>query len=303
MTIIRSAGWQTTPDGDARGFIQAHRLRELWFHTGTACNLACNFCLEGSKPGDTRLGLTTLDDVRPYIDEALTLGVEQFSFTGGEPFVARDFVKILSLAASHRPCLVLTNATEALQQRLAALEPLVAAPNRVSFRISIDYSDEDRHDAGRGKGNFAKAIAGLVKLHAMGFAVSVARHMAPGEDKDAVERKYASLFKAHGLAQDLAIVAFPDFALPGSSPDVPDVTTACMTEHQTSETREQFMCAFSRMVVKRDGKMRVYACTLVDDDPDYDLGADLAGSIAERISMKHHRCYTCFAYGASCSEL
>ena len=40
-----------TPDGEPRGYIQPHALRELWFHTGTACNLSCPFCLEGSKPG------------------------------------------------------------------------------------------------------------------------------------------------------------------------------------------------------------------------------------------------------------
>ncbi len=30
-------------------------LRELWLHSGTACNLSCPFCHEGSAPADTRL--------------------------------------------------------------------------------------------------------------------------------------------------------------------------------------------------------------------------------------------------------
>jgi hypothetical protein len=75
-----------------------------------------------------------------------------------------------------------------------------------------------------------------------------------------------------------------------------------MTTYQTEESRKDFMCAFSKMVVKKNGQMRVYACTLVDDDEEYDLGSTLAQSLEERISMKHHRCYSCFAYGASCSE-
>ena len=49
--------------------------------------------------------------------------------------------------------------------------------------------------------------------------------------------------------------------------------------------------------------MRVYACTLVDDDTDYDLGGSLAAALGQRIRMGHHRCYQCFAYGSSCSEL
>lgn len=293
----------TTPLGDARGYIDAYGLRELWFHTGTACNLACGFCLEGSKPGDTRLGLVKLSDVAPYIEEALRLGVEQFSFTGGEPFLAKDIVKLLSLASSHRPCLVLTNGTEALQSRAKELAPLLKSPHPVSFRISLDHHEKSIHDQGRGEGNFVKALAGLKMLHDMGFPVSVARHIWPDEDSKATEQAFARLFKANGLPQDLNIVAFPDFAQPGSLPVVPYVTTDCMTRYQDEESRKDFMCAFSKMVVKKAGKMRVYACTLVDDDEDYDLGPSLGESLKERISMKHHRCYSCFAYGSSCSEM
>lgn len=302
-TMQKSEDWYRTPHGDARGYIDAHCLRELWFNTGTACNLACSFCLEGSKPGDTRLGLIKLSDVEPYIEEALTMGVEQFSFTGGEPFLAKDIVKILSLASNHKPCLILTNGTDALQKRIKELEPLLSNKNPVSFRVSLDHFEEEIHDIGRGKGSFAKAIKGLKMLHDMGFSVSVARHMLPGEDSKAIIVEYTKLFIKNGLPEMLHMVAFPDFALPGSLPDVPYVTTNCMTRYQTEESRREFMCGSSKMIVKKDGKMRVYACTLVDDDLEYDLGSSLNESMKERISMKHHRCYSCFAYGSTCSEL
>ncbi|MGB9619253.1 MAG: radical SAM protein, partial [Armatimonadota bacterium] len=71
------------------------KLCELWFHTGTNCNLACPFCFEGSKPRDNRLEFLTLEDVQPFVTEALDLGVERFSFTGGEPFVNPHFMRIL----------------------------------------------------------------------------------------------------------------------------------------------------------------------------------------------------------------
>ncbi len=303
QTPQKSQDWFRTPLGDARGYIDSDGLRELWFHTGTACNLACDFCLEGSKPGDTRLGLVKLNDVRPYISEAMELGVEQFSFTGGEPFLAKDFPGILQLASAHRPCLVLTNGTEALQRRSKELVPLLSSPHPVSFRISLDHYEEHIHDLGRGVGNFAKALVGLKLLYDMGFAISVARHIWPDEDQQATEAAFAELFSAHDLPGDITLVAFPDFALPGSLPDVPHVTTDCMTRYQNEESRKDFMCAFSRMIVKQDGEMRTYACTLVDDDREYDLGVSLTDSLATRISMKHHRCYSCFAYGSSCSEM
>lgn len=285
------------------GYIQPHALDELWFHTGTVCNLACPFCLEGSKPGDGRLGRLTLEDARPWMDEALGLGVRQFSFTGGEPFVVRDFVAILEYAARHRPCLVLTNATEPVLRRLDEIQGLLAAGNPISFRVSLDYPDQERHDEGRGQGNFRQALEGLSALQQMGFRVSVARQMDEGEDGPAVEAGYRELFRAHGLPEDLRLVSFPDFAVPGASCLVPQITEGCMTRYHTEETRRAFMCAFSKMVVKIDGSTRVYACTLVDDDPGYDVGGSLAEAMPRRIQLSHHRCYACFKLGSSCSEL
>src|SRR6185503_20373737 len=113
-----------TAGGEPRGYIEPHALRELWFHTGTACNLACPFCLEGSKPGDDRLGRVTLADLKPLIDEAVAIGVEQFSFTGGEPFIVKGFVEILKYASQRRPCLVLTNGTDAVSKRLRQIAGL-----------------------------------------------------------------------------------------------------------------------------------------------------------------------------------
>ena len=64
----------TTSKGEARGYIQPGALKELWFHTGTNCNLSCPFCLEGSRPGENRLNKMTLGDVKPVGDGAIGLG-------------------------------------------------------------------------------------------------------------------------------------------------------------------------------------------------------------------------------------
>ena len=302
MPVQANDEWLDTRLGERRGYIQPHTLSELWFHTGTACNLACPFCLEGSKPGDGRLGHVTLGDVRPFVDEAVELGVRQFSFTGGEPFVNRDIVRILAYTLDRARCLVLSNGVDALTQRLEQIEPLRASAHSLAFRISIDHSDEALHDAGRGAGNFAKAWTALRELHARGFKVSIARQMAPNEDGAGVEAAYRDLLRRHGVPEDLTLVAFPDFGAPGAQRDVPDVTESCMTRFQTEATRREFMCAYSKMVVKQGGRMRVYACTLVDDDPAYDQGATLRESLGMRVRLKHPRCYSCFRYGASCSE-
>jgi molybdenum cofactor biosynthesis enzyme MoaA len=292
-----------TPAGEPRGYIVPHALRELWFHTGTACNLSCPFCLEGSKPGDNRLDRIKLSDARPLIDEGVAIGVEQFSFTGGEPFIVRDFVNILAYASTFRPCLVLTNGTDPVLKRLHQIDTLAAQPNQIAFRVSIDYPDEARHDAGRGAGSFVKSWQGLRALQQRGFKVSVARQIDKDEDSQSIEAQFRALFEQHDLPVDMTIVGFPDFLTPGAHPEVPHITEHCMTAYHTEKTRQAFMCSFSKMVIKRNDRMRVYACTLVDDDESYDLGGTLAESLDKRIILHHHRCYSCFAFGSSCSEI
>jgi sulfatase maturation enzyme AslB (radical SAM superfamily) len=292
-----------TAAGEPRGYIEPHALRELWFHTGTACNLACAFCLEGSKPGDGRLGRITLADAKPFIDEGAALNVEQFSFTGGEPFIVKDFVHILRYASQFRPCLVLTNGTAPMLKRLNQISALRAQPQPIAFRVSVDYPDRERHDAGRGAGTFEQSWAALQKLHTLGFKVSIARQMETGENAAAVAEAYAGLLAAHGLPRNTRLVGFPDFLLPGAHPEVPAITERCMTTYQSADTRRAFMCAFSKMVLKKAGRMRVFACTLVDDDPAYDLGGTLTETLGKRVTLQHHRCYSCFAYGSSCSEI
>lgn len=299
----KSAAWYQTPAGEPRGFIQPHALDELWFHTGTACNLTCPFCLEGSKPGDNRLQLLRFEDAKPFIDEALTLGVKQFSFTGGEPFVAKDMVRILDYALQFRPCMVLTNATEPLIKRLEQLKPLLNHPNKLHFRVSLDHFDATKHDIGRGAGMFALALQGLLELHQLGFKVSVANQMLKECTATETSTRFAEVFKSAGLPAELHRVEFPDFHPPGLNVATPQISANCMVSYQTEESRRAFMCAFSKMVVKDKGRMRVYACTLVDDDPDYALGETLTASMQAPVSMKHHRCYSCFKYGASCSEM
>lgn len=299
----RSLHWRRTTSNEPRGFIQPHALDELWFHTGTACNLACPFCLEGSKPGDNRLQMMRFDEVTPFVDEALELGVKQFSFTGGEPFVNKDIISILDYALMHRPCLVLTNATSPLIKRLKQLEPLRNRPCALNFRVSLDYSDAARHDAGRGAGMFDLALEGLRELLEMGFHVSVANQFLPGIAPNVISANFADVFRAAGLPDDLPRVEFPEFHPPAARVKPPQITERCMTDFHTEETRRRFMCAFSKMIAKSDGRMHVYACTLVDDDPDYILGKTLTEAMQASVSMKHHRCYSCFKYGASCSEL
>lgn len=302
MPMNRDNNWLLSSKGEKRGYIQPQLLHELWFHTGTSCNLRCPFCFEGSKPGDDRIEFITLDDAKRFIDEAVELGVSKFSFTGGEPFVNPHFIQILDYALNVKPCLVLTNATEPLMNQFAKVVPLNAKPHALNFRISLDHPDPRLHDESRGKGNFEKALDTLGRLHHAGFGVSIARLMEKGEESATIDKAYAPYFRKAGVPLDIKIIKFPEFYKPGSMPHVPEITEDCMTRYLSASQRDGFMCNYSKMVVKQKGECGVFACTLVDDDGNYNLGKTLKEAMAVRVMLKHHRCYSCFAYGASCSE-
>lgn len=284
------------------GYIVPHALKELWFHTGTTCNLSCPFCLEGSHPGDDRIQQITLEEVKPYLDEAKKFGAEQFSFTGGEPFVNKEFVAILHYALDLNPCLVLTNATDPLIKQLEEVGRLLDKPNKLSFRISIDSYIEAEHDKYRGQGNFQKSLNTAKNLHDQGFHISIARLMLPTENTAEIDAGYRRIFVENGLPEDTFIVVFPDFEKPNAHVETPTITENCMTTYQTEESRKKFMCAFSKMVVKKNGQLTVLPCTLVDDSQQYEQGGDLGQTIAQKIFLHHHRCFCCFKYGSSCSE-
>src|SRR5690348_13422088 len=85
----RHAALTSAPVNAGTPTLSIQRFRELWIHTGTACNLSCPFCHEGSKPGDERLQAPSLAELSALLHEAAVLGVERFVFTGGEPLILK----------------------------------------------------------------------------------------------------------------------------------------------------------------------------------------------------------------------
>jgi uncharacterized Fe-S cluster-containing radical SAM superfamily protein len=277
------------------------RFRELWIHTGTACNLSCPFCHEGSKPGDTRLEAPTSAEIAPLLIEAAARGVERFAFTGGEPLIIKGIREILLQALGLRPVLVLTNGTAPFIRRSHQLAELAAAPHALSFRVSIDYPDESRHDAGRGLKNFRKAVEGLRLLHAAGFAVGITRLSDAGEDAAAVDTAFRRLLAKQRLPAGMPIVALPELGIPAPDGIAPVAGIPNAAPHATPA------CTVGRMLLRRNGRLRLHACPLTDDATRFDLGGSLDAALATQVRPDHPRCARCFdpgvEYGATTSAL
>src|SRR5437870_7373056 len=146
----------TTPlpvlDGDAPVVALAH-LDDLWFKVGgTVCNLECRHCFISCSPHNHSFGFLDLDTVRRYLDESAHLGVKEYYFTGGEPFLNRDMVPILELTLSYGPVTVLTNGTVFKDEWLERLHQAEAdSLYSLEFRVSIDGFTAAENDPIRGQ--------------------------------------------------------------------------------------------------------------------------------------------------------
>lgn len=297
--MLSNTKFTQTSTGEPRGYINFLSLKQLWIHTGTVCNLECPSCFEGSNPHSKRLQTLTLEDVTPYIDKAIEHKVASFGFTGGEPFMNPHMMKILDYALTKAPCLVLTNGTKPLIHNLPKFKGLLDKAHSLTFRISLNAPDEKIHDAERGEGSFQLALDSLKALYDLGFPIAVARHIDADEKSAEVLAKFRTIFREIGIPETTTIVGFPDL----ERDDVPEISENCIKTYHTPESCAGFMCATTRMLVKKGGKLRIFSCTLVDDSPFYDLGDDLDNAINQKTWLAHKRCFSCFSSGVSCGAV
>lgn len=295
-----------TATGAPRAQVGLATLKTLWLNTGTLCNLACAHCYIESSPTNDRLAYLTLADATRFFDEiaARQLPTSEIGLTGGEPFMNPDIIRMIEEALGRGfKILVLTNAMKPMRRHEAALQRLAATyGDRLTLRVGLDHPTEIVHDAERGRGSWQAALDGLCWLAGNGVAVTVAGRHPPGTSEDDLRDAYRALFAAHGLALDVddpsALVLFPEM---DATADIAEITTDCWAV--LGKDPGDLMCATSRMVIRRkgDAQARVVACTLLPDDPRFDLGATLAEASAP-VALNHPHCARfCVLGGASCS--
>jgi len=295
-----------TAKGETRASVGWTGLKTLWLNTGTLCNIECRNCYIESSPKNDRLVYLTLVDVTPFLDEIE--GEVEIGITGGEPFMCPEILPIMEeiLRRGHS-LLFLTNAMRPMmrpriQEGLRRLRDKGLAA-QLTLRVSLDSHDPALHDAERGEGAFEEACNGLRWLAGEGFPVALAGRQALHEDEAAARAAYGALAAALGLNIDPAdakqLVLFPEMI---ARDDPPEITTACWGI--LNKSPDSIMCANQRMVIRRKGAGRasVTACTLLVDDPAFELGHTLAEATAAPVKLNHPWCASfCVLGGGSCS--
>jgi uncharacterized Fe-S cluster-containing radical SAM superfamily protein len=276
-------------------------LDDLWFQVGgTVCNLECRHCFISCSPNNHSFEFLSLETVRRALDESVRLGVKEYYFTGGEPFLNRDMVPILELTLQYGPATVLTNGTVFKDEWLRRLQRTEAESlYSLEFRVSIDGFTAEQNDPIRGAGTFDRAMKGVRQLLAHGFLpiITVAR-MDDEADSARVVEGFAQMLRANGYDRP-RLKVLPPLRLGaeiqrgrGYHPDE-RVTPEMMDGYDPG----RLICNHSRIVTDRG----VYVCPILIAAPDARLGATLAEALRP-YPLRHHACYTCYQYGAICAN-
>jgi len=297
-----------TAKGETRASVPWDQLKTLWLNTGSLCNIECENCYILSSPTADHLSYLKVDEIAPYLDEIdeMGLGSVEIGMTGGEPCMNPHFSKMCTLILERgHSLLVLTNAMKPMMRprvQAALLELKENYNDRMTFRVSLDHFSAEGHDEERGKGSFEIGLKGLDWLSENGFNMHIAGRAMFSESEAEARSGYAELIKRHGwdinAADPAAVMLFPEM---DEKVDVPEITTACWDILNVHP--ESMMCANSRMLVKRKGAEApvLLSCTLLWDDPQFEMGQTLKESL-KPVQLNHPHCAKfCVLGGASCS--
>jgi len=275
-------------------------LETLWIQVaGTVCNLRCRHCFVSCGPGDERHALMPRGEVRARVGEALSLGVKEFYFTGGEPFVHPEMVEILADTLVEGPCTVLTNGTLFKPRVVDALAHLASeARYALEVRVSLDGATAAEHDTFRGEGSFARAMAGIALLGARGLLPIVTVTPHTDEDDQAFRERYLAMLGAAGLSRP-RLKVLPLFRLGREAARTRGYhgieTLADLPPSAFDPARLQ--CGSCRAVTSRG----VFVCPLLVDEPGGRMGARLDQALGA-FTLSHGACSTCYVTGMTCAN-
>jgi AdoMet-dependent heme synthase len=288
-------------DQIALPLVPIDHLDHLWFQVGgTLCNLTCSHCFISCSPTNRSFGFLTLADIHRRLDESVPLGVKEYYFTGGEPFLNPDMTEILVETLRYGPATVLTNGTvlrdEWLQRLRAADDTSLFS---LEFRVSIDGCSPEANDPVRGLGTFERAMRGVEKLIAHGFLpIITAARVWPLEAEHEMIDGFIRVLNERGYTRP-RLKILPTLLLGSEEKRTHGYLPG---ERVTADMLQgydlaQLVCHHSRLVSDRG----VHVCPILVESADSRLGQTLAESLRP-FPLAHGACTTCYLHGAICSN-
>ena len=279
--------------------VTLNSLDTLWFQVGgTVCNLACTHCFVSCSPTNHTHEMISLAEVSRYLDEAARLGVREYYFTGGEPFLNPEMEAILEATLAVGPANVLTNGLLLDPGRCARLKALADASDySLDLRVSMDGYDAASNDPIRGTGTFERILEGIRNLVGAGLnPVITVTEVCREATTDSGKAKFFELLRSMGIERP-RLKVLPVFQI-GAEAERGGAYESWqrLREGEIPEGGlDHLQCSGCRMVTDQG----VWVCPILVNEPSGKMGESLADSLGA-FPLDHPACWTCHVYGVSC---
>lgn len=131
-------------------------MDEIHYLIGNKCNLNCEFCFWDQRYPDSNFELK-----KKIIDEIIKSGIKKVTLSGGEPTLAKDFLKILKYM--HSKGLIITLHTNGLTSNKKLATSIARYVSKVG--LSFDGSDSEKSKNIRQHKNFFRHTLHVIDLY------------------------------------------------------------------------------------------------------------------------------------------
>ncbi len=279
--------------------VRLRSLDTLWFQVaGTVCNLACTHCFISCSPTNHTHEMMSLADVERHLAEAVRLGVKEYYFTGGEPFLNPEMEAILAATLRVGPATVLTNGLPLDPSRCARLAALAAAADHsLDLRVSLDGYRAETNDPIRGEGTFERALAGVRNLVAAGINPVLTVTEVHGDvATDAGKKRFFELLRGLGIDKP-RLKVLPVFRIGAEAErgGAYESWQRLRADDAGDGGWDHLQCSACRMVTGHG----VWVCPILVNEPSGRMGERLADALGD-YPLEHPACWTCHVHGVSC---
>lgn len=284
---------------DSAPSIRLESLDTLWFQVGgTLCNLACTHCFVSCSPTNHTHEMLSLVEIEPYLDEGAALGVKEYYFTGGEPFLNPEMEAILERTLDQGPATVLTNGLLLDRARCLRLARLAEASDySLDLRVSMDGYNAQTNDPIRGEGTFERILGGIANLVRAGLnPVITVTEVHSDNSSDAGKQRFFDLLAELGVSRPrLKILPVFQIGAEAGRGRAYESWQRLRSGDLLPEAMEHLQCTSCRMVTDQG----VWVCPILVNEPSGRMGERLADTLGA-FPLDHPACWTCHVYGVSC---
>lgn len=240
--------------------------------------------------------MMTTAQVVDVVRDAVAVGVREFYFTGGEPFLHPDIEHLISFVLERGPLSILTNGLLIDQPRAERLARMAAAtPYSLDLRISLDGYTAEQNDPIRGRGTFDQIIAAVTRCAAAGMdPILTVTEVVPSTE--ATIPAFQALLARAGITRP-RLKFLPPVRLGRETRRDRSYRDSERLVEGDLLPDEVFSlaCGTGRMMTSRG----LYPCPILIEEPDARLGSRLSDGL-HPIQLRHQACYSCHAEGLRC---